>query len=218
MSMGRISGARNRDHDDKRRQLAETLAMQLLQAGAAYPTLSALAEGAGVDPGTLRHYFGDRQGVVRAAFESLLRFGDAQKARAAQLGELPAREALSTLLHRIAAAWPAMLGGMHAAGISEGMADAALGQSYVSTMLEPTLDSVEQLLTRFHARGELDVPDVRVGALALLAPVMLALLHQHQLSGRTCRPLEVPAFVERHLDGFFCGYAARPSPRRRRRA
>lgn len=204
--MGRISGSRNRDHDDTRARLVQSLAQQMLQAGGTQPSLRTLAEGAGVDPGTLRHYFGDRRGVVQAAFEHLLGAGKEPTDRARALAALPAREALHQLLEQISAAWAGALGGMHAAGFSEGMADSELGQTYVSVILEPTLSVVEELLISFHARGELSVPNARVGALALLSPVLLALFHQHQLQGRRCRPLDMASFVEQHLAGFLRGY------------
>ncbi|MFO0595859.1 MAG: TetR/AcrR family transcriptional regulator [Myxococcaceae bacterium] len=205
--MGRISGALNRDHDEKRAKLAGSLAHVILGAHGRHLSLKELAESAKVDPGTLRHYFKDRSGAVQAAFASLLPMGEAQKARAAQLAELPVRQGLSTLLQRIIAAWPQLLGGMHAAGFTEGMSDPDLGQAYISSIFEPTLDAVEKLLVTWHARGELRVPDARVAGLALLSPVLLALFHQHQLSGRKCRPLDLTLFLEAHLDGFLRGYA-----------
>ncbi|MCY1078110.1 TetR/AcrR family transcriptional regulator [Archangium lansingense] len=175
-------------------------------AGGSHPSLRVLAEGAGVDAGTLRHYFGDRRGVVQAAFEHLLKFGQERQAWAKSLAELPVREAFTQLLGQIAAAWSGALGGLHATGFSEGMADSELGQIYVSSILEPTLSSVEELLIMFHARGELSVPNARVAALALMSPLLLALFHQHQLQGRRCRPLVMESFVEQHLDGFLKGY------------
>ncbi|MDP3232600.1 MAG: TetR/AcrR family transcriptional regulator [Myxococcales bacterium] len=210
--MGRATGTLNKDHHEARADLARKVAQHLLTTGGTLPSLSALALGAGVDPGTLRHYFVDRRGVVKAAMETLLVHGNEQKLRALALADLPIREALVTLLSRVAKAWGGMLGGMHATGFVEGMVDGDLGQTYVSTMLEPTLATVEALLERYRARNMLEVPDVRVSALALMSPVLLACFHQYQLQGRACRPLDLDAFVEGHVDGFLRGYAAQPSP------
>ena len=205
--MGRISGARNRDHEATRARLVQSLARQILVAGGTHPSLRTLAEGAGVDPGTLRHYFGDRQGVVQAAFEHLLTFGQERQAWARSLAARPARAAFEELLGQICTAWTGSLGGMHAAGFAEGMSDSELGQIYISSIFEPTLNAIEELLIVFHTRGELSVPDARVAGLALLSPVLMALFHQHQLQGRRCRPLDLSVFIERHLDGFLKGYA-----------
>lgn len=205
--MGRISGARNRDHGETRTKLVESLARQMLLAGGSHPSLRTLAEGAGVDPGTLRHYFGDRQGVVQAAFEYLMKFGQERREWARSLADRSAREAFQHLLQQISSGWVGSLGGMHAAGFAEGMSDSDMGQIYISSIFEPTLNAVEELLIVFHARGELSVPDARVAGLALLSPVLMALFHQHQLQGRRCRPLDLSVFIERHLDGFLKGYA-----------
>ncbi|MFY0575338.1 TetR/AcrR family transcriptional regulator [Cystobacter fuscus] len=97
--MGRISGARNRDHEETRSKLAQSLAQQLLLAGGTHPSLRTLAEGAGVDPGTLRHYFGDRQGVMQAAFEHLMKFGQERRAWAKSRRIFP-RERPSTTCWR----------------------------------------------------------------------------------------------------------------------
>jgi AcrR family transcriptional regulator len=186
--------------------LAASLGHALIGSHGRHLSLKELAEAVGVDPGTLRHYFEDRRGVVRAAMESLLPSGEAKKARAAELSKLPAREGLGTLIRRIVAAWPHLLGGMHATGFVEGMSDPDLGQAYIATIFEPTLDAVEKLLVAYDARGELRIPDARIAALGLMSPVLLGLFHQHQLMGRKCRPLDLNAFVEGHLDGFFSGY------------
>lgn len=209
--MGRATGALNRDHAATRAELARKVAQHLLTNGGSLPSLRTLAVGVGVDPGTLRHYFADRRGVVQAAMETLLPLGEDQKVRALALSELPVREALVTLLSRIAKAWGGLLGGMHATGFVEGMVDGEVGQTYVRTMLEPTLATVEALLERYHARNTLSVPDVRLAALALMSPVLMACFHQFQLGGRSCRPLDLDAFVEGHVDGFLRGYAARQS-------
>ncbi len=128
LAMGRISGSRNRDHELTRSRLVESLARQILMAGGTHPSLRVLAEGAGVDPGTLRHYFGDRRGVVQAAFEHLMKFGQERQAWAKSLAEQPARPAFHHLLEQISIAWTGALGGMHAAGFAEGMSDSELGQ------------------------------------------------------------------------------------------
>lgn len=211
LGLGRIPGHKNHDFEETRQRLAQQVATQLLASAGTQPSLHALASGVGVDPGTLRHYFTDRRGVVQAAFESLLPMGGRWLAATRALGDQPAPQALAQLMGRLAEAWPGMVGGMHGAGFSEGMLEPSIGQSYVSSILEPTLGAVEQLLAVFHGRGELNVPDPRVGALALMAPVLFALFHQHQLGGARCRPLELKPFLEAHLRGFLAGYG--PPPR-----
>lgn len=171
------------------------------------PSLRTLAESAGVDPGTLRHYFADRTGAVRAAMETLLPLGDEQKSHALALTAQPPRDAFTALLNRVALAWSGALGGMHATGFVEGMLDRALGQAYLSTMLEPTLATIEAMLVHYRDAGTLQVPDARVAALGLMAPLLLACFHQHQLGGLACRPLEFDTFITQHVAGFVRGYS-----------
>ncbi|MCC6809120.1 MAG: TetR/AcrR family transcriptional regulator [Deltaproteobacteria bacterium] len=181
--------------------------MHVLQAGGKAQSWRELAKAAAVDPTTLRHYFGDRRGLVRAVYESLQPIGRMRRDLALALLEKPAKDAFATLLKQVASAWPMVLGGMHALGFSEGFADADLGQAYVALVLEPTLVTFEEMLAHYAGKGELSVPDMRVAALALAAPVLLGLFHQHQLSGSRCRPLDVDVYIDAHLAGFFSGYA-----------
>ncbi len=61
--------------------------------------------------------------------------------------------------------------------------------------------------------------EIRAAALAFLSPVIVALLHQHDLSGARCRPLDIPALLERHVERFVEAYrglgyvTAGPGPR-----
>ncbi|WP_437929371.1 hypothetical protein WMF37_08890 [Sorangium sp. So ce291] len=53
-------------------------------------------------------------------------------------------------------------------------------------------------LARHVAAGELAPCDLRHAALALLGPLLLALLHQGPLGGRVCGPLDLDAFAATH--------------------
>jgi hypothetical protein len=81
-------------------------------------------------------------------------------------------------------------------------------------VLEPTLQAFEQRLRVHAARGELDVAAdddaaLRAAGLAFLAPVLLALMHQHGLSGTVCRPLDVPQLVQMHVKRFVRAYGVK---------
>ncbi len=207
--MGRISGAKNKDHDTTRQALVSAVSLHVLQSGGKQQSLRELAKVADVDPTTLRYYFKDRHGLVRAVFESMQSIGRMRRDMALSLLRLPAREAFTTLLKQIAEAWPLILGGMHALGFSEGFTDTGAGQSYVALVLEPTLVTFEEMLAHYAGRGELHVPDMRVAALAIASPVFFGLFHQHQLSGARCRPLDVNSFIDAHIAGFCRGYAVK---------
>lgn len=209
--MARPAGSLNADHDAKRAALVDAVAPVLLGAGPERPSMRELARAAGVRPNTLRHYFGDRDGLVRAAFERIATLGGDRQQWARALVVMPPRAGLRALLHGVVGAWQrGALGGMHAAGLAEGMGHPALGPTYTQRILDPSLRVIESLLSDWTAKGELDCRDARTAALALFSPVMLALLHQRELGGAESRPLDLAALVESHVDRFVDGWAPRP--------
>jgi hypothetical protein len=97
----------------------------------------------------------------------------------------------------------------HAMGLAEGLRDPALGHAYLASALDPTLDAVATRLAAHQARGEMRREvEPRHAALALLAPLVLACLHQDALGGRAAAPLDVAAFGAAHAAGFVRAYAA----------
>lgn len=208
--MPRPAGSLNADHDSKRVALIDAVVPVILGAGPERPSMRELARAAGVRPNTLRHYFGDRDGVVRAAFERIATKGGERQDWARSLAAMPPREGLRAMLHGVVAAWQrGALGGMHAAGLAEGMGHPALGRTYTERILDPSLRVIEALLGDWTAKGVLDAGDSRVAALALFSPVMVALLHQRELDGVHTRPIDLHAFVEIHVDRFLDGWVSR---------
>jgi hypothetical protein len=101
---------------------------------------------------------------------------------------------------------------MHVLGLGEGFTDARLGMAYVNELLEPTVQTAERLLADLDDHGLLHVPDARAAALGLVGPVVIALLHQDSLHGARCRPLDVEAFLDRHVEAFLNGHATDRAP------
>jgi hypothetical protein len=50
--------------------------------------------------------------------------------------------------------------------------------------------------------------DMRVAALALVAPIVLGALHQSKLGGSETRPLDIDAFANQHADAFIRAWQA----------
>ena len=68
--------------DTRRRQLVEVTIDSLAELGYVGTTLAQIAVRAGVSPGLVAHYFGDKDGLLDAAFRSLARrVGDQVRAR-----------------------------------------------------------------------------------------------------------------------------------------
>jgi betaine-aldehyde dehydrogenase len=72
--------------DNRRNQLVEVTIDSLAEVGFVGTTLAQIASRAGVTPGLVAHYFGDKDGLLEAAFRSLARrVGDQVRARLRQV-------------------------------------------------------------------------------------------------------------------------------------
>ena len=208
--MGRPAGRHNADYAASREALLERLAAQVVKPHGAQASLRELAREAGVTPPTLHHYFGTREDVLAAVLVHLRqrgqRFLDAAASWPVRGG---VRASLHWLLSSLVMGWQAAVGAIHALGFSAGLGDPRLGPAYVNEVLEPTLQATETRLRRHVEAGELERCDVRHAALELIAPVVLGLFHQDNLFGRTCRPLDLDAFLSDHLRRFLRADAPR---------
>lgn len=199
--MGRPAGTRNQGFDEKREALTFALVPRVMATPPA--SFRELAEAANVSVPTLRHYFGDRDGAIRAALQAMHTLGAVGMERSATeaLGPLP--ESLRWFMASFREAW-ANYGAarMIAAGLSEGLGSEGVGPTFVDTMLEPSLQAAERRLAVHRDCGEIEAANLRHAAIDLVSPVLLALLHQGPLGGDRCRPLDLDAFVEDHLARF----------------
>ncbi|MBK7865468.1 MAG: TetR family transcriptional regulator [Archangiaceae bacterium] len=212
--MARTSGSRNADYDEQRLALARKLRASLIQDDGLRASMRQLAEDAGTSVATLKHYFKDRLGMLEAVMQTTGIDGAPYMARAAIPTTADVRGSLIGFIGSIKAAWVQFqVGKMHAAMLAEGLAARALGPDYVSHMLEPLLQTGERFLQRHIDAGRMSACDVRQANLMLLAPVVMALLHQDSLGGVACRPLDVDAFITAHVDAFLRAWP--PTPRQR---
>lgn len=208
--MARPAGTRNQGFDEKRDALAFALVPRVMTPPT--PSFRELADAAGVSVPTLHHYFGDRDGAVRAALEAMHALGARGIERSATQAIGPLAESLRWFVDGFRDAWDNCgTGRMVAAGLSEGLGSEAVGPSFVATMLEPSLQAAERRLAVHRERGELVDGDLRHAALALLSPVLLAMLHQGPLGGARCRPLDLDAFLDDHLARFVDAWGKRSS-------
>ncbi|HEY6100660.1 MAG TPA: TetR/AcrR family transcriptional regulator, partial [Anaeromyxobacter sp.] len=212
--MGRRPGSRNADYAEERERILGRLAREVGLAGRGHLSFRELAQVAGVTPSTLRHYLGRRGDVLSATLARLRQGGAPFVAAAATEDHGSAAESLAWLVAFLRRGWDFGVGKAHAFGIAEGLGEPALGRSYLRDVLEPTLQAAEARIARHVARGELGPCDFRHAALELLAPVVLALLHQQLLCGAEVRPLDLDRFVEDHLSRFLRAHAP-ARPRRR---
>lgn len=220
--MGRRPGAKNQDHDETRGALAAKVLGVVVRRGA-QASLHDLAREAGVSIPTLKHYFGGRSGTVAEALRSVREGAREHLASVADPGKLGLEASLLQLASELAAAWVSEgVGKLFASGLSAGLSDGETGPGYLDGVLDPTVLAVEARLRVHGQRGELDAGlrddlSLRVAALAFVSPLLVVLLHQHDLGGASCRPLSIDAFIGEHTRRFVLAYGAPGGARRRER-
>ncbi|HSN97316.1 MAG TPA: TetR/AcrR family transcriptional regulator [Candidatus Nanopelagicales bacterium] len=199
--MSRPPGRRNADFDASREQILDRIVHTVVNR----PDRSSFAELAqmsGLSRTTLRHYFGNREALLCALLEHMATLGDRAEAAYPDAPEQPLLASLRQGLEQLVFAWRVGVGALFAAGLIWGLGNEKLGPAYVRSLLEPLLMRFERrLLARLRARG-MSERQARHAALALVSPVVLALLHQDALHGAECRPLDIDAFIDEHLDRF----------------
>lgn len=210
--MPRPAGSRNRDYEQTRHALAAALSQQLLRDDGTPATLADLATAAGVSTTTLKHYFGDRDGLYAGVLHAVHRDAAVHLATAAAPAGRPPEQSLPDLLTGTAYAWRLHgLGRIFAGALALGLGSAGRGPSFLDGLLEPVLQAAESLLKAHSDIGELPPmsPDLRRGvALSLVSPLVLALLHQDSLGGTRVRPLDVDAYAHTHAELVLAGVRA----------
>lgn len=212
--VARTKGARNLDYDERRTALARQLSRGLQRGDAVPAALADLAATAGVSTTTLRHYFGDRDGVIAAVLETARLDAAGYIGAGADASGRPPEQSVPDLLLGVVLAWRQHgLDQLLTGALSVGLGSRTRGPAVVTELLEPLLAGTERLLVAHASSGQLpwlDETAARAAALALVAPVLLALLHQDALRGRTVRPLDLEPFVREHAALVLAGLRAQP--------
>lgn len=212
--MPRPKGARDADHEEKRRELLRRMTVRMMRREVVRPSLRDLAAAAQVSMPTLRHYFGGRTELFDAVLAECLRQGRAGL-DAQSYSERPFAESIHdyalALVHAMSAPRDVRLGDVFAVSLAEGLLDRDLSHSALAHIVEPTLQTLERRLEHHMARGEMIQADARAAALMLLSPLLVACLHQDQMQGAALRPLALEPLAETLTESFIRAYAA-PGP------
>jgi AcrR family transcriptional regulator len=195
MIMARPHGRKNSDHLDTRTALIERVAARIREPDGPMVSFRDMASAADVSVPTLRHYFGDRVGLLRAVMEQYHRDGEPYLRSVAAAPLTPLDESVGGVLRYLASGLSAGLGRVLLVGFGNAGESPAVGRACVTELLEPILRAVEIRLERHIHVGDLEPIDVRLGAVTLVSPVVMALLHQHELDGESYRPLDVEALI-----------------------
>ncbi len=202
--MGRRPGTRNANYEERRANLAQAALQAFLGPQGQPASFRAIAQALGEDPRTLRHYFGNADGLFRATFETL-----EDRSRHFRDDVFAKREegpvaTLTHFCHSFLTGWSYGMDQLFHVALAGGLENDVRGPIIVHHLLEPTLLTVEELLDYYVQCGELDV-DPRMGALSFVPPLLFGLLHQDSLRGRDIRPLDLEGFVDDHVARFVAG-------------
>jgi AcrR family transcriptional regulator len=201
--VSRTKGSRNADYPEQRLALARRLLEILTGPGGLELSLRELSKRLEVSAATVKHYFQDRNGVLVAALEA---FAFTAAPYVAMMGtpiDGDVKTSLKHLLTDLQEAWVKFnVGQFQGGALALGLMNPALGPRYINLVLEPLLQAAEARLAAHVERGDLIEHDVRQGALMLMSPLFFGLLHQSNLSGTKCRPLDVGALVDTVVSQF----------------
>jgi len=202
--MGRPIGARSEGYERKRTALADAVLAALL----ADPNLSlrTMAEAAGVSRPTLLHYFGSRDGAIQAAMERAGVAGEAHLVYLREMRLIDPEDALCHTLEQLCVGWHNGVGSLHYTGLRTGLRDRELAHTYRSVLLDPSIDAIAGLLSRLTAAGLLGPCEPRTGAMQVLSPCLVALIHQHGLDGASDRPMQLDGLIRATVRDFVAAW------------
>ena len=202
--MSRTHGAQNQNYELKRIALLEQIELRLiLEQTISFREMAVVAQ---VSVPTLRHYFKNRDGVIIAYLAWKRGLGETHLQQAAAATGTFATSVHALLQYSLYGFQHQRVIDIHVVGLSQGLTNPLLGPAYLQSILEPSLAAVETRLATHISRGEMRNVDVRVAALALIAPLILAALHQMELGGEKLRCLDLPQFAKNHGEAFIRGY------------
>jgi AcrR family transcriptional regulator len=188
--MPRPLGRRNPDYEEKRERLAQDLADFVLKSELKRTSFRQLAHAGAVAEPTLRHYFGDREGVAA----ELLRVLADRAAPFINAVAEPGPDLESAVKGYVAASQAGVAHGgfarAHMFGLLEGVADESVGQAYLTQLLEPSLSALEKRLAA-HLDGTASPVELRAAALMIFAPMLLAVIHQKLLGGEEAASMDL---------------------------
>lgn len=213
--MARTKGARNTDYEAKRRELLGRLLPRFVDRVNGRPSFRQFAAAAGVTMPTLRHYFGDRSDVVAALLEEYRRLGEHRLELVAQpVGDF--ESSIQDFAQQLVAGMQAprglvRLGDVFAASLAEGLADPEISPFALRYIVDPATEALERRLQAHIARGEMrETADLKAAALTLLAPIVLAVLHQDQMEGAGQHPIALPELACEVAQAFVRAYRREP--------
>lgn len=181
-------------HSPRQRELLDTLSLAAVADRTGPVSLRQFAIRAGVSEPTLRHFFGDRRGVVIAIFHHFARQAGAWLTRSAKPGADLEESVAGYLDLSLEGFDNSLFAQAHAFALVESIHDPVVGRAYLDIIVEPSLQAIETRLAPGVDPSGSQPGAVRHAALALYSTMLFAILHQRLLHGSEARPLAMDAF------------------------
>ena len=186
--MPRPVGVKNKDFVEKRQALQGKLTDFALNSDLRRPSLRQFAIAAGASEPTLRHYFGDRKGVVIAILQEIGTRGSSLWS----MISTPSSDQETAIVEYFRVSEAGMRHGgfvrAHAFGIIEGIADEMAGRAYLENVLEPALQAIAEKLRKTPG-APTDPAALKAASFAALSPMLVISLHQDLLGGHQTDPI-----------------------------
>ncbi len=205
--MPRPTGLRYPQFEQKRDHLLDLVETRLSEPDGHRAGLRALAVAATVTVPTLKHYFGDREGVVGALLKRRAEQGQRYLDALSRSDGDFAGSVRQAAMYIVGAAGEPRFRALHEIGLREGLLQPTIALVYLTDILEPTIVALETRLAGHIARGQMRKVSTRTAALSIISPLYVAMLHQNSLSGKGLRPLDLVAYADELADAFLASYA-----------
>jgi len=185
---------------------------RLAEENATGASLRELAASAGVTIPTIRHYFGSREELVEAVMRDNLELGRVPIASlAVASGEFA--DSIQAAVQQMANGFRfGRVGEVLSIGLVEGLRNRKMGPCCVESILEPAIQALRERFERHIVLGQMRKCNARHAAIKLFSPIVLAFLHQNELSGANAFPLELDVFLDDHVENFVRAYQPEESP------
>lgn len=208
--MARPAGSRDKQFESRRLALIALARAHLSRPSGRHASWRELAVACGVSTSTLAHYFGGREALVEAILHDARKQGDAYLAMAARPSG-PFADSIRELVGMVAQGLDRGVMSLQVIGLTEGLGSSRSAHAFLGHHLEPMLSAIGQRLDVHVARGEMRPGTARFAAIGLLAPLVIARLHQSELGGAADYPLSLAQFDVEHAEAFIRAYQALPS-------
>ncbi len=202
--MARPAGVRNQDFEEKRIALLRKVTAYLLRDDVLKPSFRQLAIAADSSEPTLRHYFGNRSGVIVEAFRLIhedsehlrdfLRQPETDCAHAVR-GYLDYVQTLAENERYVQA---------HVLGIRESLEDDQVKEAYLKLFVVPGVEALAERLIKTPGPPE-TYEDAQSAAMMIISASVTMILHQEVLNGRKFMPMDRKAYLEQFGHWFLTG-------------